>query len=265
MKSLVCWSGGKDSALALHETRRRGDGDVVGLLTTLSAEFDRVSMHGVRRELLEMQATALGLPVEKVLLPTPPPDAPCPVSIPRPTHGFTVFATNGSYEEKMLEAFRRGRDQVVEAIVSGDIFLEDLRAYREQLLAEAGLQGVFPLWKRHTRELMQDFIGSGFRAIVVCVDSKKLDSSWAGRFLDEAFLRDLPSGVDPCGENGEFHTFVFDGPGFRNPVPFLVGETVSREPFWFCDLKETFSACSGRPGQVRGEPAQLRGAAQRPV
>jgi len=219
LKALVSWSGGKDSALALREARLRGGVEIVGLLTTFSAEFDRVSMHGVRRSLLEAQAAALDLRLEKVFLPTPPPHGPCPSS----------------------------------------------PARAAQLLSEAGLKGVFPLWKRHTRELMENFIGSGFRAIVVCVDSKKLDSSWAGRPLDEAFLRDLPSGVDPCGENGEFHTFVFDGPGFRNPVPFLVGETVSREPFWFCDLKETFGACSGRPGQVGGEPAQLGGAAQRPV
>ncbi len=265
MKALLSWSGGKDSALALREARLRGDVQVVGLLTTFSAEFDRVSMHGVRRSLLEAQALALDLPLEKVFLPTLPPDGPCPSSPARAAPGFTVFPSNNAYEEKVLEAFQRARDQGVEAIVSGDIFLEDLRAYRERLLSAAGLEGIFPLWKRHTGELMRDFIASGFRAIVVCVDSRKLDGSWAGRLLDQAFLRDLPPEVDPCGENGEFHTFVFDGPGFRNPVPFLVGETVSREPFWFCDLKETFSACSGRPGQVGGEPAQLGGAAQRPV
>ncbi|MEX0879279.1 MAG: diphthine--ammonia ligase [Thermoanaerobaculia bacterium] len=237
MKSLVCWSGGKDSALALHETRRRGGVDVVGLLTTLSAEFDRISMHGVRRELLEAQAAALGLPVEKVLLPTPPPDAPCPVSIPRPTHGFTVFATNDSYEEKMLEALTKARDQGIEGIVFGDIFLEDLRRYRERLLAQVGLKGVFPLWGRETKELLNEALDLGFQAIIVCVDSKKLGESWVGRLLDERFLRDLPEGVDPCGERGEFHTFVFNGPGFRHPVPVVKGESVFRDPFWFCDLE----------------------------
>lgn len=242
LKALLSWSGGKDSALALREVRLRGGVEIVGLLTTFSEEFDRVSMHGVRREWLEAQAEALELPLEEVFLPTPPPDGPCPSSS-GAAQGFTVFPSNTSYEEKMLEAFRRAREQGIEAIVSGDIFLEDLRAYRERLLADAGLKGVFPLWKRNTRELMREFLASGFLAIVVCADSRKLDASWAGRALDEAFLRDLPPDVDPCGENGEFHTFVFDGPGFSHPVPAAAGETVLREPFWFCDLEEASGIC----------------------
>lgn len=235
MRALVCWSGGKDSALALWLARSRPDLEVAGLLTTFSEEFDRVSMHGVRRELLEAQADSLGLPVWKVFLPTPPRDASC--ALPPPGHqGFVSFASNDVYEEKMLEAFERARREGIEAIVFGDIFLEDLRAYRERLLGRAGLTGIYPLWGRPTRELLEEFLERGFRAVVVCVDSVRLDASWAGRLLDRRFLAELPAGVDPCGENGEYHTFVFDGPGFSHPVEICQGETVSRDPFCFRDL-----------------------------
>lgn len=236
MKALVCWSGGKDSALALHLARERADIEVAGLLTTFSEEFDRVSMHGVRRELLEAQAEALDLPVWKVYLPTPPKDAAC--ALPPPGQkGFVSFASNDAYEEKMLGAFAKARRRGIEAIVFGDIFLEDLRAYRESLLARAGLKGIYPLWGQPTRRLMEGFLSSGFRAVVVCVDSNRLDASWAGRPLDSRFLEDLPEGVDPCGENGEYHTFVFDGPGFSHPVALSHGETVLRDPFCFRELE----------------------------
>lgn len=235
MKALVCWSGGKDSALALCLARGQPDLEVAGLLTTFSEEFDRVSMHGVRRELLEAQAESLGLPVWSVFLPTPPRDATC-VLPPPGQKGFVSFASNDVYEEKMLEAFAHARQGGIEAIVFGDIFLEDLRAYRERLLARAGLAGVYPLWGRSTLELLEDFLQRGFRAVVVCVDAGKLDASWAGRLLDGRFLAELPAGVDPCGENGEYHTFVFNGPGFAHPVALAQGETVSRDPFCFCDL-----------------------------
>jgi len=241
MKALVCWSGGKDSALALRFAREHADLEIVGLLTTFSEEFDRVSMHGVRRELLEAQAAALGLPVWKVFLPTPPRDAAC--ALPPPAgSGFVSFASNNVYEEKMLEALTRARREGIEAIVFGDIFLEDLRAYRERLLQRAGLQGIYPLWGRPTRELMNEFLDLGFRAVVVCVDSARLDSSWSGRSLDPRFLAELPEGVDPCGENGEYHTFVFDGPDFSSPVALSLGRTVLREPFCFCDLEPALPA-----------------------
>ena len=237
MKALVCWSGGKDSALALRLARDRADLEIAGLLTTFSEEFDRVSMHGVRRELLEAQARSLGLPVWKVFLPTPPKDAACGLPPPSGQAGFVSFASNDVYEEKMLEAFEQARADGIEAIVFGDIFLEDLRAYRERLLARAGLVGIYPLWGRPTRGLMEDFLESGFRAVVVCVDQSRLDASWAGRPLDHRFLAELPQDVDPCGENGEYHTFVFDGPGFSHPVSLSHGETVSRDPFCFRDLE----------------------------
>lgn len=234
MRTLVCWSGGKDSALALERARSMADLEIAGLLTTLSEEFDRISMHGVRRELLDAQAQALALPVEKVMLPTPPADAACGIS--RGASGFTVFATNDSYEQRMLEAFARAKATRVEAIVFGDIYLEDLRRYREKLLAQAGLRGVFPLWGCDSRALVEEAIARGFKALVVCVDSKRLDQSWCGRALDRAFLDELPQEVDPSGERGEYHTFVYDGPGFRHAVAVTKGECVLREPFWFCDL-----------------------------
>ncbi len=247
MKVLICWSGGKDSALALCLAKTRPDIEIAGLLTTFSEEFDRVSMHGVRRDLLEAQAEALGLPVWKIFLPTPPRNASCalprrgpgcPPDPPAPPGqtGFVSFPSNDVYEEKMLQAFEHARREGIDAIVFGDIFLEDLRAYRERLLASVGLAGIYPLWGRSTRDLMEEFLERGFRAVVVCVDSARLDSSWPGRLLDRRFLEELPEGVDPCGENGEYHTFVFDGPGFSHPVVHSQGETVLRDPFCFREL-----------------------------
>ena len=238
MRAIVSWSGGKDSALALQRIRGDRSVEVTGLLTTLSQQFDRISMHGVRRSLLEAQATALGLPVETVSIPTPAPDAACGVTSPQPG-AFTAFPDNDSYEARMLAAFRRLRESGIEAVVFGDIFLEDLRAYRERLLAQAGLRGLYPLWGIDSRALVNEVIDSGFRATVVCVDGQRLDGSFCGRSLDHAFVAALPDGVDPCGENGEYHSFVHDGPGFRAPVRFSVGERVHRAPFWFCDLDST--------------------------
>ena len=213
---LFCWSGGKDSAMALDALRASPEYRVAGLLTTITEGYDRISMHGVRRELLERQAESIGLPLRQVFI---PPECVNPI-----------------YEARMGEAVRAEYARGIRRVVFGDIFLEDLRVYREQNLAKAGMTGLFPLWKQDTRQLARRFTAAGFRAVAVCVDSRVLDPRFAGRELDESFFRDLPPGVDPCGENGEFHTFVFDGPIFRSPVQFSLGEVVERGPFYFCDL-----------------------------
>ena len=213
---LFCWSGGKDSAMALHALRASSGHRITSLLTTITDEYDRISMHGVRRVLLERQAESLGLPLHPVLIP--------PKCI------------NAIYEERMKDALAQNFMRGVRRVAFGDIFLEDLRAYREKNLALIGMQALFPIWKRDTRELAREFVRMGFRAITVCVDPRVLDPSFAGRELDSSFFADLPPGVDPCGENGEFHTFAFDGPVFSRPIPVLVGEKVMREGFCFCDL-----------------------------
>src|SRR5712672_1478791 len=213
---LFCWSGGKDSAMALHALQSAREYRVTALLTTVTEEYDRISMHGVRRVLLERQAESIGLPLHAVLIP--------PQCI------------NATYEARMKEALSEHLARGVERVAFGDIFLEDLRVYREKNLAQLEMQALFPIWKRDTRELARDFVRNGFRAITVCVDPRVLDPSFAGRMLDESFFADLPPGVDPCGENGEFHTFVFDGPVFQTPIHFLIGEKVMRDGFYFCDL-----------------------------
>ena len=213
---LFCWSGGKDSAMALHALRVAGDCRVTGLLTTITEEYDRISMHGVRRALLERQAESLGLPLHAVLIPPQ--------------------CVNATYEKRMKEALTPHFAAGVRRLAFGDIFLEDLRVYREKNLAQIGMQALFPIWKRDTRELVREFVRQGFRAITVCVDPRVLDASFAGRELDTTFFADLPPGVDPCGENGEFHTFVFDGPVFNTPIAFRAGEKVLRDGFCFCDL-----------------------------
>jgi uncharacterized protein (TIGR00290 family) len=213
---LMSWSGGKDSCLALHEIKNEGKYRVAALLTTVTRDYDRISMHGVRRVLLEKQATNLGLPLHQILI--------------------SKGATNDEYEAKMVEAFSEYRETGIDSVVFGDLFLEDIRAYREQFLARNNMRGLFPVWKRDTAAFIREFLDLGFRAVVTCVDSKVLDQSFAGRLIDESFLSSLPQQVDPCGENGEFHSFVFDGPIFSAPVKFSLGETVLRESFWFCDL-----------------------------
>jgi len=213
---VVSWSGGKDSCLALHEILRNPAMRAHALLTTVTRDFDRISMHGVRRILLERQAAALNLPLHQVLI--------------------SKGATNEEYEAATGEAFDAWRARGVTTVVFGDLFLEDIRAYREKLLARHAMSGLYPVWGRDTAKLIREFIDLGFKTAVVCVDPAQLDPSFAGRVIDENFLRDLPPGVDPCGENGEFHTFVFDGPIFRTPVKFSFGETVCRDGFWFCDL-----------------------------
>lgn len=213
---LVSWSGGKDSCFALHEIQQTQNYQIAALLTTVTRDYDRISMHGVRRVLLERQAEALGLPLHQVYI--------------------SKGATNEEYESRMKEALTTYHAEGVNNIIFGDLFLEDIKKYREQLLAPLGMQGLFPIWKRDTTKLIRTFIDSGFKAVVTCVDPRVLDASFAGKVIDDDFLRCLPPQVDPCGENGEFHTFVFAGPNFREEVKFSIGEVVTRDGFCFCDL-----------------------------
>jgi uncharacterized protein (TIGR00290 family) len=213
---LFCWSGGKDSAMALHTLLQQSDVHIAALLTTVTETYDRISMHGVRRELLHQQAQSIGLPLHEVLIPPQ--------------------CVNPIYEARMEEALRIHLEQGVRKVAFGDIFLEDLRAYREKNLARIGMTALFPIWKRDTRELIREFHANRFRAIAVCIDPKILAPTFAGRELDVSFFRDLPPQADPCGENGEFHTFVFDGPIFKFPIQVRTGEVVNRDGFIFCDL-----------------------------
>jgi uncharacterized protein (TIGR00290 family) len=211
---LVSWSGGKDSCLALAEIRRTHN--IAALLTTITRDFDRISMHGVRRILLKQQAESLGIPLHEVFI--------------------SKGAGNEEYEQRTIAALEEFRAHHVDSVVFGDLFLEDIRAYREKLLSRLGMKGLYPVWGRNTARLIKEFLARGFKTAVVCVDPAKLSRAFVGRVLDEQFLSELPAEVDPCGENGEFHTFVFDGPGFRTPVPFSFGEKVMRDGFWFADL-----------------------------
>jgi uncharacterized protein (TIGR00290 family) len=216
-KVLFGWSGGKDSALAMHVVRLQGELEVAALLTTITADYGRVSMHGVRRELLAMQAGAIGTPLEEVFIP--------------------ADASHDLYASRMRDVLQRYKAGGVSAVVFGDLLLEDVRRYREEKLAEVDMRAIFPLWGRDTGELAREFIDLGFRAIITCVDTEQLDGRFAGREFDAALLADLPAGVDPMGENGEFHTFVYDGPIFSRPVACRTGEVVVRESrFYFCDV-----------------------------
>jgi uncharacterized protein (TIGR00290 family) len=213
----MSWSSGKDSTFALHAARHELGLEVSTLLCTVNADADRVAMHAVRRELLLAQGERLGLPVHVVEIPSP-----CP---------------NEAYEAAMRGAVEAARADGAEQMIFGDLYLPDVRAYREQHLAGTGLQPVFPLWQRPTDRLARDMVRSGLRAVLTCVDPTQLAPEFAGRTFDDALLADLPAAVDPCGENGEFHTFVFDGPGFRSAIPVHVGETVERDGFVFCDVE----------------------------
>ena len=213
---LFCWSGGKDSAMALEALRLDPTISVTALLATVTEGYERISMHGVRRELLAQQAESLGLALDEVRIPPQ--------------------CVNPIYEARMEEALRAHYENGVRRVAFGDIFLEDLREYREKNLARIGMTAIFPIWKRDTRELARELVARGYRAITVCVDGKVLDSSFAGRMLDEAFFHDLPAQVDPCGENGEFHTCVVAGPIFSRRIPVACGERVERDGYGYCDL-----------------------------
>ena len=212
----LSWSGGKDSSLALYEIQKASSHSVAALLTTITEDYDRISMHGVRRALLEQQADALGLPLRKILIPKD--------------------STNAIYESRMRALLEEGLREGIDTVAFGDIFLEDLKLYREKNLAQLGMKGLFPIWKRDTAELAHTFINLGFKAVLVCVDTAILDPTFAGRPYDQDLLRDLPPNVDPCGENGEFHSFAFDGPIFKHQINHTVGEVVRRDRFCFCDL-----------------------------
>jgi uncharacterized protein (TIGR00290 family) len=211
-----CWSGGKDSALALFELRDSTQYEVVALVTTLTRDFERISMHGVRRELLLRQAAAVGLPVDEVWI--------------------TQGASNAEYESEMGKMLESYRARGLNTVAFGDIFLEDLRMYRERNLAKLGMQAIFPIWKRNTRKLIDTFLSRGFRSITCCIDTGQLDDSFVGREIDQRFVDELPSGVDPCGENGEFHSYTCAGPLFDREIPVSRGEIVRKDSFLFCDL-----------------------------
>jgi uncharacterized protein (TIGR00290 family) len=214
----LSWSGGKDSALTLW-TLRRQTMEPEALITTVTESYERISMHGVRRELLARQADALGIPLVEVVIPP--------------------ACVNEVYEARMARAFATPPLSSVDAVAFGDLFLEDVRAYREARLAAGGKRGLFPLWGRDTGELAREFIAAGFEAIIVCLDPRALDPSFAGRPYDERLLAKLPASVDPCGENGEFHTFVKAGPVFAEPIACETGDVVERDGFVFCDLTPT--------------------------
>jgi uncharacterized protein (TIGR00290 family) len=213
---VMAWSGGKDSAVALHRLQRDPRYDVRGLLTTVTEGFDRISMHGVRDALLEAQAQALGLPLYRVWIPPQ--------------------CSNAAYEAAMEAAIVELHAAGVRALGFGDLYLQDIRRYREAMLAPTGLTPVFPIWGQDTHALAREVVAAGFRATLCCVDPKALPAHFAGRAYDSALLDALPPGVDPCGENGEFHTFVHAAPNFRAPIAITVGERVERDGFWFCDL-----------------------------
>ncbi|PIF47732.1 uncharacterized protein (TIGR00290 family) [Chryseobacterium sp. 52] len=230
-KAVFNWSSGKDSALALYKILQEDRYEVSTLLTSINKEFQRISMHGVHVSLLEKQAESLGLPLIKMELPKEP--------------------SMEEYRDIMTKTMSEIQASGITHSVFGDIFLEDLRKYREEQLKTIGMEAVFPLWKQNTSDLIHEFIHLGFKTIVTCVNETYLDKSFAGRIIDKDFIRDLPENVDPCGENGEFHTFTFDGPTFKEPVLFEIGETVKKtypKPkadsekeeeeyvFWFCDL-----------------------------
>ena len=216
-KIVLCWSGGKDSAFALFTLKQQNLYTVDSLLTTVTAGYDRISMHGVRTELLEKQAASLGIPLKKIFI--------------------SQQSSMEEYESVMGQTMNAYRERGINTVAFGDLFLEDIRKYREDNLAKQNMTAYFPLWKKDTRELAEEFIAGGFKAILACVDTNSLNGVFAGREYDRALLRDLPGDVDVCGENGEFHTFVYDGPVFREPLAIKRGAVTLRdERFSYCDI-----------------------------
>ena len=228
----MCWSGGKDSALCLHKVLQTKEYDVKYLLTTVNEQFKRISMHGVREELLNEQAKKIGIPLVKI---------------------YVNEGTNAEYEKKMGETLLKFKAEGIEYVIFGDIFLEDLRIYRENNLAKVGMTGIFPLWKKDTKELLNEFLSLNFKTIICCTNDAYLGKEWAGRVIDEKFLSSLPTNVDACGENGEYHTFCFDGPIFKTSVKIIAREKIYKslevkitdecnftqsqtKGFWFCEL-----------------------------
>ena len=226
---MMSWSGGKDSAIALDQLMKTGDYDVVSLMTTVSEEYRRISHHGVREALLDEQARAIGVPLEKVYLPSGEPGG----------------CTNDVYEAIMSRVMAHYKARGVETVAFGDLFLEDLRAWREANLAKAGMRGIFPIWKRNTTKVAHEVIQLGYKAYLSCVEPK-VGSGFVGRLYDEDLLQVLPSEIDPCGENGEFHSFVFDGPIFKRAVSVRVGEIVTRDGRYYADLlpNESVEKCT---------------------
>jgi len=230
-KAIFCWSGGKDSAYCLHKALAEQLFDVTYLLTTVNGKHQRISMHGVREELLEKQAESIGIKLLKVKV---------------------SEGTNSEYERQMETTLLKAKSEGIQHVIFGDIFLEDLRAYREQNMAKIGMQCVFPIWKLDTKWLIHDFIEKEFKTVTCCVNDGYLNENWVGKEIDKTFVEQLPGNVDPCGENGEFHTFCYDGPVFKKKIKFSIGEKVYKElelkidnictsssntkGFWFCDL-----------------------------
>jgi uncharacterized protein (TIGR00290 family) len=214
---VLSWSGGKDSAMTAYHLLASQKYVIAALLTTVTEEYDRISMHGVRRELLERQADALAIPLHKMMIPKD--------------------CSNEIYESRMKEAFSHFKIRGITKIAFGDLFLEDVKQYRDERLAQAGMSGVYPIWLRDTEELVRTFIGLGFKAIVACVDTRAIAASFAGREIDDSLLRDLPEDADPCGEYGEYHSFVYDGPIFKHPIACETGERTMRSSrFSYCDI-----------------------------
>lgn len=231
-KAIICWSGGKDCAYCLHKILLEGQYDLKYLLTTVNAGYKRISMHGIREELLDVQAESIGIPLIKV---------------------YVSEGTNEEYESKMQEAFLRAKKEGIDHVIFGDIFLEDLRAYREKQLSKLNMKALFPLWKMDTKKLVRDFINQGFRSITCCANDGYLGKEWTGKEIDGVFLEELPQTVDPCGERGEYHSFCFEGPIFRKKFSIMPGEKIYKaleikttdcdlsseaktRGFWFCDI-----------------------------
>jgi uncharacterized protein (TIGR00290 family) len=215
-KVLFCWSGGKDSAMALYQIQKNNRYQVVSLLTTITKDYDRISMHGVRRILVEQQARSLGLSLHKVFI--------------------SSSCSNEEYAAKMSQALEKFKQDGVKTVAFGDIFLEEVRKYREDNLAQLSMKGIFPIWGKNTAELVQSFLALGFKSVVSCINPKVMDKKFLGRQLDKDFIAELPHNIDPSGENGEFHTFVYDGPIFKQRIDYSLGESVLRNSFYFCDL-----------------------------